>query len=166
MTDKKNEEIFPHCPNIVSLCLDSYHTERQTGRIYHRYTADPIYFESLIAAISLMDALYDDIRFPYPSTETRSFFTDRKKRRKVVFGGGRAPELTEHRRKDREEMATFDQVTEQRGKDATFIIRVSHRQHSSWQGEVTWIDGKKKEYFRSALELVKMIDEALCNAKE
>ena len=63
-------------------------------------------------------------------------------------------------------MATFDQVTEQRGTDATFIIRVSHRQHSSWQGEVTWVDGRKKEYFRSALELVKMIDGALGNTEE
>ncbi|MDE7037496.1 MAG: hypothetical protein K2O98_05985 [Lachnospiraceae bacterium] len=58
-------------------------------------------------------------------------------------------------------MATFEDVIENRGTDATFIIRVQHRQHSSWQGEVTWVDEQKKEYFRSALELVRLIDGAL-----
>ncbi len=165
VNDNDNGTLW-HCPNIVTLCLDSYNKEQQQGRLYHRYTDSPIRFESLFAAISQMDALYDDIHFPYASTETRSFFIDRKAREQMMRRSKKIPEITEHRRKDMVEMATFDQVTEQRGTDATFIIRVSHRQHSSWQGEVTWVDGRKKEYFRSALELVKMIDGALGNTEE
>ncbi|NBK92610.1 hypothetical protein D5278_11615 [bacterium 1XD21-13] len=58
-------------------------------------------------------------------------------------------------------MEAFDKVTEQRGRDSTFIIHVKYRQNASWQGEVTWVDKQKKEYFRSALELVRLIDSAM-----
>ena len=43
----------------------------------------------------------------------------------------------------------------------TFIIRVQHRQNASWQGSVQWVEGGKEQHFRSALELIKMMDEAL-----
>lgn len=43
----------------------------------------------------------------------------------------------------------------------TFVINVKYRENATWQGEVTWADKKQKKCFRSALELVKMIDEAL-----
>ena len=47
------------------------------------------------------------------------------------------------------------------GEQGTFIIRVEQRQYSSWQGRVTWVEEGKTENFRSALELLKMIDGAL-----
>lgn len=50
--------------------------------------------------------------------------------------------------------------------DATFVVRMMYRQHSSWQGEVTWIDREKKEYFRSAMELIKLLDSAVNASKE
>ena len=43
----------------------------------------------------------------------------------------------------------------------TFIIRVQHRQNASWQGSVQWVEGGKEQHLRSALELIKMMDEAL-----
>ena len=50
---------------------------------------------------------------------------------------------------------------EQRGDLGTFTIRVQHRQHSSWQGRVTYLDENQTVYFRSALELMKIIDSTL-----
>ena len=41
----------------------------------------------------------------------------------------------------------------------TFVIHVSHCDNATWQGEVTWADANKN--FRSALELIKLIDGAL-----
>lgn len=38
-----------------------------------------------------------------------------------------------------------------------FFINVYYRQHSSWQGEVQWVRGKQKRYFRSVLELIHLI---------
>ncbi|MCI8823179.1 MAG: hypothetical protein HFI15_11875 [Lachnospiraceae bacterium] len=58
-------------------------------------------------------------------------------------------------------MEQFDQVIHHKGTQATFLIRVMYRQHSSWQGEVTWVEQRKKEYFRSALELLRLLDSAL-----
>ncbi len=161
MEKEPRERLILHSPNIVALCVDSYNAERQDGRLYHQYTDHPVRFSSLLTALEQMDTLYDEIRFPFASTESRSFFVDRKAREQALRRSRRIPELPEYRRKDMREMATFENVIENRGRDATFIIRVQHRQHSSWQGEVTWVDKQKKEYFRSALELVKLIDGAL-----
>ena len=54
-----------------------------------------------------------------------------------------------------------EELLEQHGDKGTFIIRVQQRQHSSWQGLVTWVDEDKTVPFRSALELIKLIDGAL-----
>ena len=43
----------------------------------------------------------------------------------------------------------------------TFVIHVSHCDNATWQGEVTWADANKKKNFRSALELIRLIDGAL-----
>lgn len=43
----------------------------------------------------------------------------------------------------------------------TFIINVKCRQNHTWQGTVKWIEGQKEIPFRSALELIKLIDSAM-----
>ena len=43
----------------------------------------------------------------------------------------------------------------------TFIVKIMNQQNSTWQGSLTWVEEQKKEYFRSALELIKMMDEAV-----
>ena len=51
-----------------------------------------------------------------------------------------------------------------RGSDkgsGTFIVKILYRQHSTWQGTVTWVDEQREQNFRSALELLKLIDGAL-----
>lgn len=42
-----------------------------------------------------------------------------------------------------------------------FIVQIRNTQNSSWQGMVTWTDSRKTQPFRSALELIKLIDSAL-----
>ena len=43
----------------------------------------------------------------------------------------------------------------------TFVIHVSHCDNATWQGEVTGAEANKKKSFRSALELIRLIDGAL-----
>ena len=43
----------------------------------------------------------------------------------------------------------------------TFIVRVQHRQNSSWQGRLTWMEENKTLYFRSIWEMVKLMESAL-----
>ena len=52
-------------------------------------------------------------------------------------------------------------VQESRGKKGTFIVQVQYRQNATWQGQVVWAEENRKEYFRSALELLKLIDSAM-----
>lgn len=42
-----------------------------------------------------------------------------------------------------------------------FLVNVKYRQNATWQGTVAWADGKQEVNFRSALELLKIIDSAL-----
>ena len=43
----------------------------------------------------------------------------------------------------------------------TFIVKILNRSNSTWQGTVTWVEEQKVQNFRSALELLKLIDGAL-----
>lgn len=52
-------------------------------------------------------------------------------------------------------------VQDKKGDKGTFIVQVKYRQNATWQGEVIWTERKQKQYFRSALELLKLIDSAL-----
>ena len=66
----------------------------------------------------------------------------------------------------REQWSDLDGGTEQmeKGKKkhtGTFVVHVSHCDNATWQGEVTWAEANKKKSFRSALELIRLIDGAL-----
>ena len=43
----------------------------------------------------------------------------------------------------------------------SFVIQILSTQNATWQGTLTWMDGRKKQPFRSALELIKLIDSTL-----
>lgn len=47
---------------------------------------------------------------------------------------------------------------ERHGELGSFVIRVHRRQHNSWQGFVTHLERNKTTAFRSALELLKIMD--------
>ena len=47
------------------------------------------------------------------------------------------------------------------GRKGTFIVKIEHCNNESWQGEVIWADEEKREKFRSTLELLKLMDEAV-----
>ena len=42
-----------------------------------------------------------------------------------------------------------------------FIVDIRYRENATWQGEVRWVDQNKQCSFRSALELLKLIDGVL-----
>ena len=47
------------------------------------------------------------------------------------------------------------------GKRETFVVQILNTQNATWQGTVTWTDGQKTQPFRSALELIRLIDSTL-----
>ena len=48
----------------------------------------------------------------------------------------------------------------------TFEISVKFMQNSTWQGQIHWIEKNQKQSFRSALEMLKLMDEALTDSAE
>ena len=54
-----------------------------------------------------------------------------------------------------------DVLLSKHGDLGTFIVRVQHRQNSSWQGRLTWMEENKTVYFRSIWEMVKLMESAL-----
>ena len=43
----------------------------------------------------------------------------------------------------------------------TFVVKIFFRQHTSWQGTITWQEGCGEQAFRSVLELILLMDSAL-----
>ena len=48
-----------------------------------------------------------------------------------------------------------------KGDKATFAVKILFRQNASWQGSITWLDGKMEQSFRSVFELILLMDNAL-----
>jgi len=44
---------------------------------------------------------------------------------------------------------------------ATFEISVKFQQNSTWQGQILWAEKNMKQSFRSVLEMLRLMDEAL-----
>ena len=47
------------------------------------------------------------------------------------------------------------------GRQETFVVQILNTQNATWQGTVTWTDQKKTVPFRSALELILLMDSTL-----
>ena len=43
----------------------------------------------------------------------------------------------------------------------SFLVKIKYRQNTSWQGTIQWLNGKQSRHFRSCLELMMLIEEAL-----
>ena len=54
-----------------------------------------------------------------------------------------------------------EELLSRHGDIGTFIVRVQHRQNSSWQGRITWMEQDKTINFRSVWEMIKLIESAV-----
>lgn len=145
-----NKESYIGSPCAVVMCVDAAGV-RISGRLYHAYKEGAVSFFGMENAFPIMESFFNRIRCPFPDTETHSFFY-----KKI----GRDEDRSQQGKRMMRVMKD-DELLKEHGDRGTFIIRVQYRQHSSWQGVVTWSEKHKTVPFRSALELMKMIDEAL-----
>lgn len=44
---------------------------------------------------------------------------------------------------------------------STFLIRIYFKRHANWQGTVQWLEANKTVSFRSVLELIALLNEAV-----
>ena len=146
---EQSYQISWYAPNFINMCIDNINDEELSGRIYHCYSKEPWKFTNILQLIELADDFFDRLEFPQASTSARSFTS-------TQFSGV-----------DRlDKVQSPEDFIENRGQKGTFFLNVRYRQNSSWQGSVTWVEEQREQHFRSALELLKLIDGALDNNYE
>lgn len=140
--------IMLFAPNLISICIDDRVDGDYKGRLIEPYGAGTQLFFETADLLLQMDELYDRWNYPQKAMRSRSFI----RRTETV--------LPVNIRKGDFHM-NMKKVQESRGKKGTFIVQVQYRQNATWQGQVVWAEENRKEYFRSALELLKLIDSAM-----
>lgn len=48
----------------------------------------------------------------------------------------------------------------------TFVVRVQYRQNATWQGRISWLEGEKEASFRSAIEMLHLMEEIVAQCVE
>ena len=43
----------------------------------------------------------------------------------------------------------------------SFVVEIKSQENHTWQGTITWVEVKKKVNFRSALEMIRLMDSTL-----
>lgn len=138
----KKDNISIYGPNLVCCCIDSNEQGTLQGRLYCGGKKQAVFFPDIHQILFSMEKYFDEIRFPMASTESRSF-SDNKPAKLAERGG----KLMHDR-----------SLSKHKGKKSTFIVQVQYRQNATWQGKIIWTEENKVQYFRSALEMLKLID--------
>ena len=128
---------FTPCGSRVCVIrITSYENRNPQGVIQNPNFPKDVPFENLTQLLFTMDALFDDLGSPQRAMEPRGFA-------RGTPDPGPAAESAE----DRKALATFR-------------VDVIFRQNASWQGSLVWMDREEESQFRSALELIMLIDSA------
>ncbi len=119
------------------ICVDSYDDGVLRGRFYDsEYNCIP--FKSLSQFLISMESYLNERQIPQSYTEPRTF--------------------TARHTSEQEQSENWIR----RGELANFDIRILFRQNTSWQGSLHWREQDMDQSFRSVLELVMLMDSALC----
>lgn len=132
----------PTSKSTYMLSIADYRDKCLSGTLYCPLLDRSYAFGNLMQLLLLMEALMDEANFPQRGVEQRAF------RVTATDGVSRSPA----------EKAAKAPL-------ATFTINVLFRQNASWQGSVIWNERKLESHFRSVLELITLMDEALCTAQ-
>ena len=146
-TEMERSQWYVGATNGVVLCVDQAIEHQFSGRFYHSYSREGTIFSNMDQALFELEQFYDSLNFPHATTNDRSFGEEKRK--------------MENGRQERKKEMKDEELLSRHGDLGTFIIRVQHRQNSSWQGRITWMDKNKTVYFRSIWEMIKLVAGAL-----
>ena len=122
------------------------------GALYSKYLEEPFEFVNMVVMIQKMEEVFDAVGFPQAFMATRTFSNEKRVMNKHDVEGS----VFLNRGNDKE--------TD--GKKCTFEISVRFRQNASWQGQIFWSEKNMRQNFRSVLEMLKLMDEALTEGNE
>ncbi len=123
---------------ISTVYIDSYDDGVPKGKIENPFYEEAQSFESLTQFLTIMECTLDLTKLPQSFTAQRD------------FGEARAFEMKNYGRRKCD-----------RAKLASFSLCIRFRQNSTWQGSLQWLEGGQKHNFRSALEMILLLDSAI-----
>lgn len=140
MRPMNHKKFLPQGMKTNLIKVTSYTNRNIAGFLSHPYYEEEKRFENLTQLVLLMEELQDQLQSPERSMETR-----------VIKANG---------------ASLFDQLQTASPSPnqkvlATFKVNILFRQNASWQGNLVWMEEGVETHFRSALELVILIDSAL-----
>ena len=122
------------------------------GELHSQYLDAPYVFPDLVNMIYKMEEIFDTNGFPQAFLSPRSF-----------KGGKRG--VVKHELEGSGSMDLQSQDVPGSVK-CTFEITVGFRQNATWQGRILWVEKNVTQSFRSVLEMLKLMDEALSEGNE
>jgi hypothetical protein len=121
------------------------------GELHSQYLEYPYVFFDLIRMIERMEEVFNSKGFPQAFLKPRTFNEAGRMDRKNK-------QLKNDAMKD---IMDVNNTEVPDGSKCTFEIAVRFRQNATWQGQITWAEKNLKQNFRSVLEMLRLMDEAL-----
>lgn len=147
--------VSPSVASTARICIDKYENGDWSGKIYTRLNKEPVEFANVGEMLKCLETFWNRIGFPKESTISRRF-TEQQRITDETFV--KVSHLEDGKKdKIKVELSETD-MDKKNGKQDTFIVRIKYRQNATWQGNVTWAEENKTVPFRSALELLKLLD--------
>lgn len=137
--------------SVATVHVSSYTDGILAGYVHNSYYDKTVPFTDGVQLLEAMEALFDTLSFPDRFEEYRRFGGKQNGRRAA----------TTSRITRESEQAMNESKREDK---ATFVIHVHFRRNATWQGTIQWVDQNKSQSFRSTLEMIRLIDEAMDTA--
>lgn len=134
----------------TQICVDSVQDGEPSGFLYNPYMPERIAFLGYLSLINVMDRFFDWMQCPQAYYQYHAWQAKKSDQRQ--------PE------KEVTQFMAEEALHSKNGEKATFTIQVQFRQNATWQGTIAWMENKKIQQFRSALEMIKLMDNALAES--
>ena len=140
---------MPNHITRTTICVDNVESFDFSGILYNPYMPDAVKFNNSKDIIFSLENFFDEMGFPQKYFELRAF-----NEKDTTDGAKPAPAIQRY--------IDNDALKAHTGKVATFEVEVRHRKSATWQGDFRWLEGQFRAVFSSTLELLLLMDKALC----
>ena len=145
-------ELITSQANKMLLFVEQFNSYDFSGRLFIPLEEREVLFSSFAELVLKAEQQFDKLKFPQKAQETRSFW-QHKREDSPVQGEQEPPTEAE--------IYPYSAAGGRKKSKAKFQLHVYFRQNASWQGRIEWLDTKQSVAFRSTLELLHLVVEAL-----
>ena len=161
----RNGGLWPEYAHTMFLCVDSFYEGIAAGHLYCYCFPESLHFNGIDHLLTILDGITECTGLVRSDHAPRSLYPN--KQNKMIYRS-ECPWLSaEPQPNHRKPAYEFGALQPKRGKLACFYLRIYAKQHASMQGVLAQAGIKNEPVcFRSALELMRMLREALKEADE